>query len=154
MSFYVAVVSKLIMTFWFIMALAETCLRRTVNYTNFGETRKYEITFAQHLHDYDFYNAEKLVHDFLLNVKNRIGRSSSNFLIKCGFSLATFNRPIENEQPIKNSRYWKTEPHQTKLLNDFIYFNLRDSELKRVINNGLTGSSWHFNCFLYINVKI
>ena len=22
------------------------------------------------------------------------------------------------------------------------------------MNNGLTGSSWHFNCFLYINVKI
>ena len=29
-----------------------------VNYTNFGEMRKYEITFDQHSHDYDFYNAE------------------------------------------------------------------------------------------------
>ena len=34
---------------------------------------------------------------------------------------------------------------QTKSFNDFV--------LKRVINNGLTGSSWRFNRFNYINVK-
>ena len=62
--------------------------------------------------------------------------------------------PIENEQPIKNSRYWLTEPYQTKPVNDFTYFNLRESVLKRVIKNGLPGSSWHFNRFLCINVKI
>ena len=26
--------------------------------------------------------------------------------------------------------------------------------MKRVINNGLTGSSWYFNRFNYINIKI
>ena len=46
-------------------------------------------------------------------------------------------------------------PYQTKSFNDFIYFDLRESILKRVINNGLTFSSWNFNnSFLYINVKI
>ena len=35
-----------------------------------------------------------------------------------------------------------------------ILFNLREPISKRVINNGLTGSSWRFNCFFNINVKI
>ena len=41
---------------------------KLVNSTNIGEIRKYEITFAKHCHDYDFYNTEKLVDDFLFNV--------------------------------------------------------------------------------------
>ena len=91
----------------------------------------------------------------MLNVKNKVARSNVDFFIKCGFSLENIQpSPIENEQPIKNSRYWLTEPYQIKPFNDFIYFNLRESILKRVINNGLTGSSWHFNCFLYINIEI
>ena len=103
----------------------------------------------------NFYNAEKLVDEFLLNVKNKVASFNLNFFIKRGFSLENIQLSlIENEQPIKNSRYWLTEPYPTKSFNDFIYFNLRESILKRVINNGLTGSSWHFNRFLYINVKI
>lgn len=50
------------------------------------------------MHNYEFFNAEKLLDDILLNVKNRIGRSSNDFLIKCGSSLEN----IEHEQP--NSR--------------------------------------------------
>ena len=90
-----------------------------------------------------------------MNIKNRAGKFNSDFFIKCGFSFENIQPlPIENEQPIKNSRYWLTEVHQTKSFNDFIYFNFRDSVLKGVVNNGLAGSSWHLNCFLYINVKI
>ena len=72
----------------------------------------------------------------------RVTRSNVVFFIKCGFSLENIQpSPVENDQPIKNSRYWSTEPYQTKLFNDFIYLNLRESILKRVINNGLTGNS-------------
>ena len=52
---------------------------KPVNYSSSGEIRKYEITFDQHSHDYDFYNAEKLFEDFLLNVKNKVGRSDNDF---------------------------------------------------------------------------
>ena len=31
---------------------------KPANYTNLGEIRKYEITFAQHSHDYDFYDSK------------------------------------------------------------------------------------------------
>ena len=67
---------------------------KPLNYTNLGEIRKYEITFPHHWHDYDFYNAEKLVDDFLLNVNNRVGRSGNDFFIKCGFSLENKESPL------------------------------------------------------------
>ena len=87
----------------------------------------------------------------LSNVRNRVSTATtrgSNFRIVCGFS-------IKNKQlspfaanagdVILNLRYWSTEPFQAISFNDFIYFSLRKSILKRVINNGLTGSYWHFN---------
>ena len=78
-----------------------------------------------------------------------------DFFIKSGFSLENVQPPpFENEQPFTNSRCWPMELQVTKLLNNFVYFNLRKSILKRGINNGMSGSSWHFNRFLYINVKI
>ena len=64
---------------------------KPVNYTNFGEIRKYEITFTQHSHDYDFYNTEKLVDDFLLNDKNRIGGLLAVFSLNVGFLWKIFN---------------------------------------------------------------
>ena len=57
-------------------------------------------------------------------------------------------------KPLKNTRHWTTEPIQTKSFNDYVFFTIRESILKRVINNGLTASSWHFKRFLYVNIKI
>ena len=53
----------------------------------------------------------------------------------------------DDEEPLTNSRYWSTEPIQTKSFNDFVFFSLRESVLKRVINNELTGSLWFFKRF-------
>ena len=88
------------------------------------------------------------------NVKRKIKRSNEYFLIRCGFSLENIQPVLDNyNEPLKNTRYWSTDPIETKSFNDFVYFNVRESILKRVINNGLTGSSWHFNRFVYIIVK-
>ena len=57
-------------------------------------------------------------------------------------------------EPLVQTRYWSTEPLQTKSFNDFISFKIRESILRRVINNKLSGSAWHFNKFIYLNVKI
>ena len=121
----------------------DTFEEKPVNYVVLGELRKYEITFEQHSHDYDFYSAEKLVDEFLSNVKNRVLRSNVDFFIKCGFSLENIQpSPVENDAPIKKLRYWSTGPYETKSFNDYIYFSLRVSVLKRMINTGLTSSSW------------
>ena len=91
-----------------------------LNYMRLGKIKKYEITFAQDSQDYDFYNSEKLVDHFLLNVKSRIRLSpEGDFIIQFGFSLENVQpSPFENEAPIVNSRYWSTKAYQTKSFND------------------------------------
>ena len=122
--------------------------------TSIGNIRKYEINYQNHSSDYDFYNSQILVDEFLFNVKNRIEQSEFDFFICCSFFLEKIQpSPEDHDQPLKNCRYWSTSPIQTKSFNDFVFFNIRESVLKRVINNGLTGSSWHFKRFLYINIK-
>lgn len=127
-----------------------------LNYTVLGELWKFEITFERHSYNYDFYNAEKLVDEFLSNAGNRVLRSEVDFFIKCGFSLEIIQPSTvdSSDAPIKKSRYCFTDAYETKSFNDFIYLSLREPILKRVMNNGLTGISWYFNHFLYINVKI
>ena len=123
--------------------------------TKIGKITKFEINYQNHSSFYNCHNSESVVDEFLFNVKNRIQRSNVEFFIRSGFSLENVQSALdEYNEPLKNSRYWTTDPIQTKSFNDFVYFTIRASILKRVINNGLTGSSWHFNRFLYINVKI
>ena len=101
------------------------------------------------------FDSVSIVDESLFNVKNRIKRSKVEYLLRSGFSLENIQPVLDQyNETLKNSRYWTTDPIQTNSFNNFVYFNLRESILKRVINNGLTGSSWHFNRFLYINVKI
>ena len=130
-------------------------VEKLISIINIGTSiKKYEITFRERSSSYDFYNATNLVDEFLSNVKNRIKRRNEYFLIRCGFSLENFQLILDNyNEPLKNTRYWSTDPIETKSINDFVYFNVRESVLKRVINNGLTGSSWRFNRFVYINIK-
>ena len=119
-----------------------------------GSIRKYEINFKEHSSYYDFFNAQDVVDSFLSTVKRKIKRSEESFLIRCGFSIENIQPTLDNyNEPLKNTRYWTTDPIETKSFNDFVYFNVRESILKRVINSGLTGSSWHFNRFVYINIK-
>ena len=85
----------------------------------------------------------------MFNVKTRIRRSDTVFFVRCGFSLENIQPPIgDYDQPLKVSRYWSTDPIQTKSFSDFVFFNTRELVLKRVTNNGMTGSSWHCNRFL------
>ena len=95
---------------------------KPVNITNIGTVRKFEITFQEHYSNYEFYNSEALVDEFLLNVKNRIERSSADFFIRCGFSLENTQAGLtDDNQPSKNSWYWSTEAIQIKLFNDFFF---------------------------------
>ena len=127
---------------------------KPITVTEIGAVKKYEITFQEHSDSYDFFNSEKLVDEFLLLVKGKIFLSNTDYYIRCGFSLENMQAHLTDDDVLlANSRYWSTESIQTKSFNDFIFFSLRESISKRVINNGLTGSSWFFKRFLYIHVK-
>ena len=81
--------------------------------------------------------------------------NENKVLIRAGFSIENVQEALDNySEPLKSTRYWSTEPLQANFLNDFILFKIRESILKRVINNKLSGSAWNFNKFNYLNVKI
>ena len=128
---------------------------RPLNVTSGGAIKKFEITFREHSSYYDFFDSVALVDSFLAELKNYVFRYNNDVLIRAGFSIENIQQPLSDySEPLVQTRYWSTEPLATKSFNDFISFKLRESILKRVINNKLSGSAWTFNRFIYLNVKI
>ena len=120
------------------------------------EVTIYQITYEKHSDEYDFYNSTEVVEDFLFNVK-RLYKPANKVIFKGSFSIENIqNAPIISPDiaDMKSQRYWSTQVHKGIYFNDFIAAEIRDDILKRVINNNLTGSSWHFHRFIYLNVKV
>ena len=128
---------------------------RPVNVSIVGDVRKIEITFKEHSSYYDFFDSVAVVDSFLAQGKRLIQRYDNDVLLRVGFSIENVQQPLDNySEPLVQTRYWSTEPVQTKSFNDFVVFKIRESILKRVVNNRLSGSAWHFNKFNYLNMKI
>ena len=130
-------------------------LDKPINITQIGDIKKFEITFKEHSSFYDFFDSVAVVDNFLARVKNAMQRYESDVLLRAGFSIENIQQALDNySEPLLQTRYWSTEPIQTKSFNDFVLFKTRESILKRVINDRLSGSAWNFNKFNYLNVKI
>ena len=130
-------------------------LDKRINITNAAGIKKLEIRFKEHSSFYDFFDSVAVVDSFLAQVKNVIQNYKDNVLVRAGFSIENVQQPLDNySEPLVQTRYWTTEPIQTKSLNNFVSFKIREQILRRVINNRLSGSAWNFNKFNYINVKI
>ena len=130
-------------------------LDKPINVTQIGDVKKFEITFKEHSSYYDFFDSVAVVDNFLAQVKNVMQRYENDVLLRAGFSIENIQQALDNySEPLIQTRYWSTEPIQTKSFNDFVLFKTRESILKRVINNRLSGSAWNFNKFNYLNVKI
>ena len=130
-------------------------LDKPINVTQIGDVKKFEITFKEHSSYYDFFDSVAVVDNFLAQVKNVMQRYENDVLLRAGFSIENIQQALDNySEPLLQTRYWSTEPIQTKSFNDFVLFKTRESILKRVINNRLSGSAWNFNKFNYLNVKI
>ena len=118
-----------------------------------GSITSYEISVNKYRDYYNFENAEQVVGDFLRNVRSRF-QPKGEVLIKCGFLIENIQPPVqENLRAIVNTRYWTAEPFKTRYFNNDIFYGLRENILKRVIVNGMSGSSWRFRRFIYLNLK-
>ena len=130
-------------------------LDKPINITNIAGLKKIEIRFNEHSCFYDFFDSVAVVDSFLAQVKDVMKGNDKRVLIRTGFSIENIQEPLNDySEPLLQTKYWSTEPLQTTFLNDFILFKIRESILKRVINNKLSGSAWNFNKFNYLNVKI
>ena len=129
--------------------------KKPVTVTYLGTIKKFEITFKEHSSYYDFFDSVAVVDSFLAQIKNYVPRFNNDMLITAGFSIENVQQALNDySEPLVQTRYWSTEPLQTKSFNDFISFKIRESMLRRVINNKLSGSAWNFNKFNYLNIKI
>ena len=135
--------------------LIDFSLDKPINITKISDIQKYEITFKEHSSSYDFFYSVTLVEDFLNSVKSIMPRYNNGVLIRAGFSIENIQETLDNyTEPLTQTKYWSTEPITTKFFNDYVYFKTRESILKRVINNRLSGRAWNFNKFNYLNVKV
>ena len=115
----------------------------------------YQIYFAKHSEEYDFFDPEAIVYEFFFNVKN-LFVPSKPVLFEADFAIENIqSAPIrfDNTTEIKSLRYWSTNVYKAIYLNDFIAARMQNDVLKRVINNKLSGSAWRFNRFTYLNLK-
>ena len=128
---------------------------RTVTVTRIGDIDKFEITFKEHSSSYDFFDSVAVVEYFLNSVREKAPVYKSNVLIRAGFSIENIQQALNDNytEPLTQNRYWSTEPIVARFFNDFVYFKIKESILKRVIQNRLSGSAWNFHKFNYINVK-
>ena len=114
---------------------------------------KYEISVNKYRDYYNFEDTQQVIDDFLRNVRPRF-RPKGEVLLKSGFLIENIHQSVqENLRPIINTRDWTTEPFKTTYFNDYILYSLRENILKRVIVNGMLGSSWRFKRFIYLNLK-
>ena len=114
---------------------------------------KYSINVKNFGEFYDFYDPQKVIHDFLSNVKAKFQTENDFTVIKGSFVIENIQRSgVDDILPILDTRYWSTETYTVNYFNQFLYYNLAEDYSKKVINNGLTGSSWNFNRFINLNL--
>ena len=138
------------------MGFEESIDARPIKVTVRGDITIHNLNYQQHHKHYDFSNSEKIVDDLLKQVAY-LHKPTEQFQFKADFS-------IENKQnagndssyltDIKTLRYWSTDVYQGVYFNSYIASGIRNDILKRVINVGLSGSSWYFNRFSHLNLKV
>ena len=115
----------------------------------------YSIDYSKHKDSYNFFDSENCVSDFLLNCRYNFKNSDQNKTFKCSFTIQNQQKSaIPNAPPSLDSRYWSTSVCESIFFNDFIFFSLKTEILNRVIQNGLSGSSWYFKKFSNLSLKV
>ena len=81
--------------------------------------------------------------------------ANNDVIIKVEFTIENIQpSPEEIGTPIIDSRYWLTEAYRTRYFSDYVFFGLNENIEKRVIANGMSGSSWQFRRFLHLNLSV
>ena len=120
----------------------------------YGLITKYAISSYKYKDEYNFYDTESVVNDFLKNIKNKFV-TNNHVTIKVGFTIENIQpSPEEIGTSITNSGYWSTQPYRTCYFNDHAFFSLKVNKEKRVEANDMSGSSWQFRRFLHLNLSV
>ena len=86
---------------------------------------KYSLSVKKYSNSYDFYDSEKVVSDFLNNVRSKF-KPSSPVLIKGSFVIENIQPAVsDNLVPLSNTRYWATDVYRATFFNDFVFSSLQ-----------------------------
>ena len=70
------------------------------------------------------------------------------------FELVNQQRISDNQNFLTDNRSWLTNVFRFNYFNEFVRAELKNEIKKRIIQNGLTGSSWYFRRFDILNVVV
>ena len=112
------------------------------------------MNFNHHKSFYNFYGSD-MVEDFL-NVVHHTFKPSKDIKYKfqAYFELVNQQRTFDNQNFITDNRSWLTNVYRFNYFNEFVRGELKSEITKRIIQNGLTDSSWYFRRFERLNVIV
>ena len=119
-----------------------------INILKRGPIKYISINYNQHKNFYNFLG-EQIVDDFLDSVHSR-------FVSGGEYKLQEYAEIINQQQGdfliAQSTRVWLTNNYAGRYFNNFIKNSIKREIVKRIIFNGLTGSSWHFKRFQRLSV--
>ena len=98
-----------------------------------------------HKNYYDFFDAEKIVKEFISNVENKFV-SRGKVEVQGSVEVIKYQSADEIDQLIEleSRRTWLADVYICVYFNVYVKKEISKSLMKRVIINGMTGSSQHF----------
>ena len=125
-----------------------------LNFSKRGPITYYSINFGQHRAHYDFFSGD--IAGVFLDAVHRTFTQLTNqtYKFQAYFELANQQRTPNNDAFLTENRCWLTNVFRFKYFNEFLRGELKNENAKRIINNGLTGSSWFFKRSERINVIV
>ena len=110
--------------------------------------QKYWINFLEHSEHYDVYNSTEIVSEFLTVFENNFVSKSnlSKIRLKCTFTIVNQQLllAVGFAETTTSARVCITNVYKGVDFNEFVKANLADDIWKRIILNGMSGSSWRF----------
>ena len=115
----------------------------------------YSIYYFLHKNDHDFYDAVKTVNDFIFSVENKFV-SRAKVSVQGSMGLISYQTVEETDQIIElgNKSSLLTNVYACVFFNGYVQEEIRKNFMKRVIINGMTGSSWQFKRFERLSVIV
>ena len=93
--------------------------------------------------------------DFLNSVYQTFKRNRNTWYKFQGyFELVNQQKTADNQNFITDNQSWLTNVYNFKHVNEFVRGEIFNDITKRIIYNGLTGSSWYFKRFERLSITV
>ena len=94
--------------------------------------------------------------DVFLDAVHRafVPRRNLTYKFQAYFEIVNQQRTPENDNFLTENRSWLSNVFRFKYFNEFLRGKLKNQITKRIINNGLSGSSWYFKRFERLNIIV